>query len=181
MLLRRADRQHACAEQFDTGAAVHGPFECFQPIDLTFGLAVAPGFSALRAGASSRSPASPKNEILPNGSRPPVWFALDESRPLALFAGIWTRWTSVRKVKESETTNDLFAFLTTEPNVIVAPIHAEAMPVILTTQEEVDLWMRASAKDALTPQRPLPDDALRIVARGKKQDGLPEDQPLISA
>ena len=28
-------------------------------------------------------------------ARPPVWFALDESRPLAFFAGIWTRWTSV--------------------------------------------------------------------------------------
>jgi hypothetical protein len=50
------------------------------------------------------------NEILPNGTRPPVWFALDETRPLAFFAGIWTRWTSVRKVKEGETTNDLFAF-----------------------------------------------------------------------
>ena len=30
-----------------------------------------------------------------------VWFALDESRPLACFAGIWTNWTSVRKVKEA--------------------------------------------------------------------------------
>jgi len=29
-----------------------------------------------------------------------IWFALDESRPLACFAGIWTNWTSVRKVKE---------------------------------------------------------------------------------
>ncbi len=73
----------------------------------------------------------------------------------------------LRKVKEGETTNDLFAFLTTEPNAIVAPIHAKAMPVILTTQEEVDLWMAASAKDALTLQRPLPDEALRIVARGR--------------
>ena len=48
----------------------------------------------------------------PVGARPPVWFAFDESRPLACFAGIWTRWTSVRKVKEGETTNDLFGFLT---------------------------------------------------------------------
>ena len=69
--------------------------------------------------------------------------------------------------------------MTTEPNAIVAPIHAKAMPVILTTQEEVDLWMTAPAKDALTLQRPLPDDALRIVARGQKQDG-PEDQLLVS-
>jgi putative SOS response-associated peptidase YedK len=62
-----------------------------------------------------------------------------------------------------------------------APIHPKAMPVILTTPEEVDLWMTAPAKDALTLQRPLPDDALRIVARGQKQDGLPDDQPFISA
>jgi putative SOS response-associated peptidase YedK len=26
-----------------------------------------------------------------------IWFALDETRPLACFAGIWTNWTSVRK------------------------------------------------------------------------------------
>jgi len=37
-----------------------------------------------------------ENEVLPDGSRPPVWFAFDESRPLAFFAGLWTRWTSVR-------------------------------------------------------------------------------------
>ena len=27
-------------------------------------------------------------------------------RPLAFFAGIWTRWKSIRKVKEGETEND---------------------------------------------------------------------------
>ena len=107
---------------------------------------------------------------MPDGSHPPVWFALDESRPLAFFAGIWTRWTSVRKVKEGETTNDLFAFLTTEPNAIVAPIHAKAMPVILTTQEEIDAWMTAPAPKALTLQRPLADSGLQIVAQGGKAD-----------
>jgi putative SOS response-associated peptidase YedK len=117
-----------------------------------------------------------ENELQPDGSRPPVWFALDDSRPLAFFAGIWTRWTSVRKVKEGETMNDLFAFLTTEPNAIIAPIHAKAMPVILTTQDDIDVWMTASPKEALTLQRPLPNDALRIVARGQKQDGQTEDQ-----
>jgi hypothetical protein len=39
---------------------------------------------------------------------------------LAFFAGIWTRWTSVRKVKEGETTNDIFAFLTTEPKMLIS-------------------------------------------------------------
>ena len=40
------------------------------------------------------------------------------------------------KVKEGETTNDLFAFLTTEPNAEVGAIHPKAMPVILTTQTD---------------------------------------------
>jgi putative SOS response-associated peptidase YedK len=115
-----------------------------------------------------------ENEVLPNGARPPVWFALDDSRPLAVFAGIWTRWTSVRKVKEGETTNDLFAFLTTEPNAVVAQVHPKAMPLILTTREQIDVWMNAPLQDALSLQRPLPDDALRIVARGAKQDGSPD-------
>jgi hypothetical protein len=42
-----------------------------------------------------------ENEPIPDGSRPPVWFAFDESRPLAFFAGIWTRWKSVRKVRKA--------------------------------------------------------------------------------
>lgn len=112
-----------------------------------------------------------ENEQLPDGSRPPVWFAFDESRPLAFFAGIWTRWTSVRKVKEGETTNDLFGFLTTEPNAEVGAIHPKAMPVILRTDEDVDAWLTAPASAAMMLQRPLPDGALRIVARGAKQDG----------
>jgi len=59
-----------------------------------------------------------ENKHLPDGTRPPVWFALDETRSLAFFAGIWTRWTWVRKVKEGEP-NDLFAFLTTDANQVV--------------------------------------------------------------
>jgi putative SOS response-associated peptidase YedK len=33
--------------------------------------------------------------------------------------------------------HELFGFLTTEANAIVAPIHPKAMPVILTTTEEL--------------------------------------------
>ena len=110
-------------------------------------------------------------ETLEDGEKRPVWFALDEERPLAFFAGIRTRWTSVRKVKEGETTNDLFAFLTCEANAEVGAIHPKAMPVILTQAEEIETWLTAPTKEALQLQRPLPGGALKIVARGERQDG----------
>ncbi len=111
-----------------------------------------------------------EHQLMPDGSRPPVWFAFGEDRQLAVFAGIWTRWTSVRKVREGETTNDVFAFLTTEPNHEVGAVHPKAMPVILTTPAEINIWMDAPAPIALALQRPLPDDALMIVSRGAKKD-----------
>ena len=77
----------------------------------------------------------------------------------------------MRKVKDGETTNDLFAFLTTEPNKEVAAIHPRAMPVILTTPDEIETWMTAPTEEALKLQRPLPDGSLKIVARGEKKDG----------
>lgn len=111
-------------------------------------------------------------EEQPDGSRPPAWFAFSEDRPLAWFAGIWTNWTGTRKVKEGPVTIDIFGFLTTEPNREVGALHPKAMPVILTKADELDLWMAAPTAEALRLQRPLPDGALVVVARGSKSDGL---------
>lgn len=106
-----------------------------------------------------------ENEKGPDGKPRPAWFALDESRPLAFFAGIWTNWTSVRKLKEGKVTADLFGFLTTEPNAEVGAVHPKAMPVILTDPDEWDTWLQAPWDKASILQRSLPDGALQIVRR----------------
>ncbi|SHO65795.1 Putative SOS response-associated peptidase YedK [Pseudoxanthobacter soli DSM 19599] len=109
-----------------------------------------------------------------DGRKVPVWFAFDDDRPLAFFAGLWTSWTSTRKKAEGEVTADVFGFLTTEPNAEVGAVHPKAMPVILTRPEEIETWLTAPWNDAAALQRPLPDGALRIVAQGEKQDGASE-------
>lgn len=72
------------------------------------------------------------------GKKLPVWFAVDDSRPLLAFAGIWANWKCVRRAKEGEITADVYEFLTCQL-IPVGKVHPKAMPVILTTAEEYDL------------------------------------------
>jgi putative SOS response-associated peptidase YedK len=80
-----------------------------------------------------------------------VWFVLDENRPLFSFAGIWTEFQGDRgtKSKPIPGPHDAYGFLTTAPNAVVEPIHPKAMPVILTTEEERDVWMRAPSSECI--------------------------------
>jgi putative SOS response-associated peptidase YedK len=89
-----------------------------------------------------------------------VWFETADGRA-AFFAGFHVPgWTSVRKVKDGETTDDLFAFLTTSPNSEVAKVHPKAMPVILTESDQWRTWLEADWGVARAMQRPLTDGSL---------------------
>jgi putative SOS response-associated peptidase YedK len=103
----------------------------------------------------------------------PTWFALAESRPLFCFAGIWTTWTGTRGTKADPVIGEhrLFGFLTTEPNAEVRAIHPKAMPVVLTTLAEIETWLTAPWGEAAQMQKPLPDGALRVVARNIRAEG----------
>ena len=91
-----------------------------------------------------------------------AWFKLTDGRP-AFFAGLYVPgWTSTRKLKDGETTDDLYGFLTTEPNAVVAPIHQKAMPVILTERDEWEAWLKAPWVEVQNLQRPLGAASLQI-------------------
>jgi putative SOS response-associated peptidase YedK len=66
------------------------------------------------------------------GSKLERWFSLPHS-PICAFAGIW-RPTEGGKA---------FAFLTCEPNPLVAPVHPKAMPVVLH-DDDYDAWQMAT-------------------------------------
>jgi putative SOS response-associated peptidase YedK len=112
-------------------------------------------------------PASSFCEYTDSQPKIPHWFALDGTRPLFAFAGIWRPWTGERKKEHGE--HLLYSFLTTEANDVVRPVHAKAMPVLLTA-ENWSHWLTVPVEEALSLQQPLPSDQMRIVATGQKSD-----------
>jgi len=101
-------------------------------------------------------------------SRPKVkrWFAPDDGSAFA-FAGLWRPWTGVRGTKANPVEGEhlVFAFLTTEANDIVAPIHAKAMPVILSDEDAWDAWLTSPVEDAIEMQSPAEPGAVSLLPK----------------
>jgi putative SOS response-associated peptidase YedK len=108
-------------------------------------------------------------------SRPKVshWFAIDENRPLFAVAGIWRPWTGARGPKSAPIEGEhlLYSILTCAANDLVRPIRSKAMPAALTNEDEWDQWLGAPVDEALKLQRSLPNETMRVVTTGEKEDG----------
>jgi putative SOS response-associated peptidase YedK len=126
----------------------------------------------LKPGWRCLVPATAFCEYDEGHAKRPTWFALDAARTPFAFAGLWRSWTGTRKGETGE--HRVFAFLTTEANDLMRPVHRQAMPVILTA-ETWDTWLDGDISDAVALQRPPPDGLLLIAATGAREDG--EAQP----
>lgn len=78
------------------------------------------------------------------------WFNVVD-QPLAAFAGIW---------RQSEH-GPVYAFLTCEPNELVAPLHPKAMPVILDPSQYEE-WLSTDYDGACAMAQPFPSDRMTV-------------------
>ena len=112
----------------------------------------------------------------PKGRNPATWhwFALkgDSPRRLFAFAGIWRSWKGPIK-KDGQTVElDVFAFMTTTPNELVATIHPQRMPVILDSEEAFETWTDGTPDEAFDLVNSYPADQMHIVQSGKDRKDL---------
>ena len=105
----------------------------------------------------------------------PNWFALSEDRPLFAFAGVWTPWRGVRgpevRAVEGEHRAVRFSDDGGQRDRRARPPKGDAGHSDNAGRGR--LWLTAETRARpSTLQRPLPDDALRIVAKGERADSL---------
>jgi putative SOS response-associated peptidase YedK len=112
----------------------------------------------------------PDQRTVGSGAFREVEFARADGLPFFL-AGMWRPWSGVRGTKKDpvEGDHELYTFLTTSPNALVKPIHSKAMPVMLTSWDACETWLNEPIAEAITVQRPLPEEELAILPPPPKE------------
>jgi putative SOS response-associated peptidase YedK len=78
------------------------------------------------------------------------WFTVREAST-ACFAGIW----------RNSSAGNVYAFLTCEPNPLVAPLHPKAMPVILDPAD-YEQWLSGDCAEACALAVPFPSQLMAV-------------------
>lgn len=117
----------------------------------------------------------------PTGVKPATWhwFAInsENSRPLFAFPGIWRSYTGPVRKNGETVTQEVYSILTTEPNELTATINPERMPVLLSSEEEIETWLKGSTTEAMGLARRYPANQMRIVQSGADREDLLAKQP----
>jgi putative SOS response-associated peptidase YedK len=110
----------------------------------------------------------------PKGEKPATWhwFSIngDEPRPVFAFPGVLTRYKGPLKKNGKTVEQDVFAFMTTEPNSLTASINHERMTVLLCDPAVFETWLSGSAEDAFIVARSYA--AEQIVQSGSERKDL---------
>ena len=107
----------------------------------------------------------------PKGEKPATshWY---DARPMFTFPGVWTRYEGPLKKNGDTVEQEVFAFMTTEPNEPTASINHERMPVLLTDPTGFETWLWNSTEDAFKLARSYAADQTRIVQSGSDREEL---------
>ncbi len=112
----------------------------------------------------------------PKGEKPATWhwFAIDgdDTRPVFAFPGVWTRYRGPLKKNGETVEQEVFAFMTTEPNALTASINHERMPALLSNRDDFETWLSGSTEEAFKLARSYAADQMRIVQSGSERKDL---------
>ena len=130
------------------------------------------------------------SETIPGAKGNPIkaatWFRLagEKDRPPFAFPGFYRHWNwkenglrrkSDRELADVDARMLAMTFLTCPPNRVVRPIHPQAMPVILDTQEEFETWLTADGDQAAALQRLLPDKSWQSRSSAQRWTSRPSN------
>ena len=82
---------------------------------------------------------------------------------------MWTRYRGPLKKDGDNVEQEVFAFMTTEPNELTKSINHERMPVLLTDLADFETWLSGSADEAFKLARSYAAD---IVSAPGTEQGL---------
>jgi len=110
----------------------------------------------------------------PKGRGPATWhwFALSKRREPFAFAGIWRTYKGPLKTDGETVEIDVYSFMTTAPNRLVATVHPSRMPVMLHGAEAHEQWLNGTPNNARELIHSYPAERMALVQSSTERRDL---------